>query len=345
MHLDELDYELPGHLIAQEPPAERTASRLLVASRDGAREAIHTTFDHLPDLLRAGDVLVLNRTRVVPARLPLRRDDGLEVEVLFVRTLDERRFVAWARPLRKLRAGDILTADGDVSVGFVERAGEREAVFELVSGVDIFSMLDAHGHMPLPPYMHRPDTPADRERYQTVFAREPGSVAAPTAGLHFDAALLERIRAAGVDVRTLVLHVGPGTFQPLDHDILEENHLHAESFSMDADTLTAVACAKRDGRRVVAVGTTATRALETVAARGWLDAEPEARVGETSLFIRPGYPFRAVDALLTNFHLPRSSLLALVCAFAGTAPTLALYREAVAREYRFFSYGDAMFIA
>ncbi|HEU4364410.1 MAG TPA: tRNA preQ1(34) S-adenosylmethionine ribosyltransferase-isomerase QueA [Candidatus Krumholzibacteria bacterium] len=346
MHLDELDYELPERLIAQEPARERTASRLLVASRDGSREAVHTTFDHLPEFLRAGDVLVLNRTRVVPARLVGRRDDGLEGEVFFLRELEDGRFAAWVRPLRKLRPGDVLHVAEGAAVRYVARAGEREGIFETTDAArSVMGLLDAFGHVPLPPYIHRADAGADRERYQTVFAREPGSVAAPTAGLHFDREMLDRIADSGVDVREIVLHVGPGTFQPLEHEVLEDNRLHAEPLAIDAATLAAVAAAKRADRRVIAVGTTAARALETAAARGWLAGPAADRSGETDLFIRPGHRFQVVDALLTNFHLPRSSLLALVCAFAERERTLALYRDAVARGYRFFSYGDAMFIA
>jgi S-adenosylmethionine:tRNA ribosyltransferase-isomerase len=275
------------------------------------------------------------------------------VEVFFVRENGEGRFSAWARPLRKLRAGDVLRVADGVAIRYVARAGEREAIFEVEAtggvardGVSrVVGLLEAHGHVPLPPYIQRDDVPADRERYQTVFAREVGSVAAPTAGLHFDDALLARLTAAGVRVQSLVLHVGPGTFQPLQHDRLEDNRLHAESFEIDAATLSAVADARQTGRRVVAVGTTVTRVLETAGARGWLDPPHAAHVGETDLFIRPGHHFTVVDALLTNFHLPRSSLLALVCAFAGTGRTLALYTAAVADGYRFFSYGDAMFIA
>jgi len=346
MHLEELDYELPERLIAQEPARERAASRLLVCARDGSRDPVHTTFDHLPEFLRAGDVLVLNRTRVVPARLIAHRGDGLEVEVLFIRETSGGRFAAWVRPLKKLRPGDELRLSESAAIRFVERGEEREGIFAPAeAGARVLDLLEAHGHVPLPPYIHRADVSVDRERYQTVFAREPGSVAAPTAGLHFDDAMLARLAAAGVDVRPLVLHVGPGTFQPLDHDVLEENRLHAEPFTIDASLLAAIAAAKNDKRRVIAVGTTATRALETIAARGWLDEAPADRQGETDLFIHPGHEFRVVDALLTNFHLPKSSLLALVCAFAGTERVLAWYREAVAREYRFFSYGDAMFVA
>jgi S-adenosylmethionine:tRNA ribosyltransferase-isomerase len=346
MHLDELNYTLPEHLIAQTPPARRSAGRLLVAARDGSREAEHTTFPHLPDYLHDGDVLVVNRSRVVPARLVATRADGLAVEVLFVRAIDDAHFLAWARPMRKLKAGDELRLPGGAMVTFAGRRGEREGEFEL-RGDDagILHALETDGHVPLPPYIHRDDTRDDRERYQTVYAREPGSVAAPTAGRHYDDAMLDAVRARGERVHSLLLHAGPGTFQPLEHDVLEANRLHAESVSIDADTIAAVTAARAERRRVVAVGTTACRALETAGARGWLDMPPDRRGGETDLFIRPGYRFGVVDALLTNFHLPRSSLLALVCAFADTGRVLALYRDAVAREYRFFSYGDAMFIA
>ncbi|MDH4037027.1 MAG: tRNA preQ1(34) S-adenosylmethionine ribosyltransferase-isomerase QueA [Candidatus Krumholzibacteria bacterium] len=346
MRLDELDYHLPDELIAQGPARERGASRLLVRARDGSRETVHTTFDHLPEFLRAGDVLVLNRTRVVPARLLARRDDGLDVEVLFIREAGDGRFAGWVRPLKKLKPGDELRLSDTAAIRFVGRGEEREGIFEVLdAGVRVLDLLDAHGHVPLPPYIRRGDEGADRDRYQTVYAKEPGSVAAPTAGLHFNDLMLRRVLDMGVDVQTLVLHVGPGTFQPLDHDVLEENRLHAEPFTIDASTLASIAAARSEKRRVIAVGTTVARTLETIAARGWI-AEPAVdRSGETDLFVYPGYSFQVVDALLTNFHLPKSSLLALVCAFAGTRPTLALYQDAVARGYRFFSYGDAMFIA
>lgn len=343
MRVEDFSYHLPQALIAQAPAAERSASRLCVASRRGDEPVVHTTFRRLPEFLCAGDVLVVNRTRVVPARLFARRDDGLEVEVLFLRALDPTRFVAWARPMRKLRVGDALRA-GEATLRFAGREGEREARFEVDDGAAWSDVLERFGHVPLPPYIRRGDAPPDRERYQTVFARERGSVAAPTAGLHFDRALLDTIAARGADVRSLVLHVGPGTFQPLDHDVVEENRLASEAFEIDAAALAAVAAAKREGRRVIAVGTTSARALETAARRGWLDSAGEDRRGETDLFIYPGFEFRVVDGLVTNFHLPRSSLLMLVCAFLGTERTLALYNEAVAREYRFYSYGDAMLI-
>jgi S-adenosylmethionine:tRNA ribosyltransferase-isomerase len=342
MHVSDFSFELPSELIAQEPAAERTASRLMVVPRDGDGPAHHTTFAHLSEFLRAGDVLVVNRTRVVPARMSAARGD-VAFEVFYLRTVDERRFIAWAKPSKKLRPHDVLEVAGGGRVTFLGRQGGREALFE--AGEPVESLLERSGHVPLPPYIHREDARADRERYQTVFAREPGSVAAPTAGLHFDDALLQTLRDLGVLTRELTLHVGPGTFQPLFEEEVEKNHLHSEPFVIPAETLREVAMARLEGRRVIAVGTTATRVLETAARRGFL-AEPwQDRSGETDLFLYPGAEFLAVNALITNFHLPRSSLLMLVCAFMGTERALAHYREAIARGYRFFSYGDAMLIA
>jgi S-adenosylmethionine:tRNA ribosyltransferase-isomerase len=345
LRLDQFSYHLPESLIAQQPARERTASRLMVVSRrDSAAPARHETFASLPAFLRPGDVLVVNRTRVVPARMLARRDDDLEVEVFFVRAIDDTHFVAWARPLRKLHEGDLLRV-GTSNIRYRGRESEREARFEVASGAKtVDALLDAAGHVPLPPYIRRGDEAEDRERYQTVFARERGSVAAPTAGLHFDDALLAALEQRGVDVRELVLHVGPGTFQPLQHDQVEENRLPSEAFAIDAATLQAVVQAKREKRRVVAVGTTTTRVLETASQRGWLEPPFEDRRGETDLFIYPGFEFRAIDGLVTNFHLPRSSLLILVCAFLGTERTLSFYNEAVACHYRYYSYGDAMLI-
>lgn len=343
--VDDFSYYLPDSLIAQEPAVERTASRLLVASRHGDEPPRHESFSKLPELLQPGDVLVVNRTRVVPARLRARRDkDGLEFEVFFVRAQGEREFDAWARPMRKLKVGDVLHV-GEATICYQSRENERDARFAIESGAaTIDELLEKTGHIPLPPYIQRSDAKSDRERYQTVFARERGSVAAPTAGLHFDDALIESLKQRGVDVRELLLHVGPGTFQPLKHEIVEENRLASETFEIDGDTLRAVADAKAAGRRVIAVGTTTTRVLETAAQRGWLVEPFEDRSGETDLFIYPGFEFRAIDGLITNFHLPRSSLFMLVCAFVRTERAVALYNEAVARQYRFYSYGDAMLI-
>jgi S-adenosylmethionine:tRNA ribosyltransferase-isomerase len=336
MHVSDFSFELPSELIAQQPAAERTASRLMVVPRRSDDPAQHTTFAHLPEFLRGGDVLVVNRTRVVPARLFATRADGVAFEVFYLRSVDERRFLAWGKPGKKL---DVA---GGWRVTFLGRESGREALFEAVEPVE--QLLEHSGHVPLPPYIHREDAGADRDRYQTVFARESGSVAAPTAGLHFDEPLLETLRTAGVRVAEVTLHVGPGTFQPLFEEEVEKNHLHAERFFIPESTLRDVAMARREGRRVIAVGTTATRVLETAARRGFLDEPWQDRRAETDLFLYPGAEFHAVDALITNFHLPRSSLLMLVCAFMGTERALAHYHDAIARGYRFFSYGDAMLI-
>ena len=344
MRVSDFSFELPNQLVAQQPAPERTASRLMVVSRHADAPAQHTTFAHLPEFVRAGDVLVVNRTRVVPARMFATRADGVKFEVFFLHAIDDRHFRAWAKPSKKLRAGNVLEVDGGGQVSFVGRDGGREATFQ-VNDVTVDVLLEQSGHVPLPPYIHREDIGADRERYQTVFARERGSVAAPTAGLHFDTPLLDMLRAHGVHVTEVALHVGPGTFQPLFEEEIEANHLHAEPFTIDAATLREVGTAKREGRRVIAVGTTVTRTLEHAAREGWLDEPWQDRRGETTLFLYPGAEFLAVDALITNFHLPRSSLLMLVCAFMGTARTLAHYRNAIALGYRFFSYGDAMLIA
>lgn len=343
MRVSDFSFELPHELIAQEPAAERTASRLMVVSRHTDAPAQHTTFAHLPEFLVDGDVLVVNRTRVVPARLFAERTDAARFEVFFLHSIDARRFSAWAKPGKKLRPGDELDVIGGGRVKFLEREGSREAIFEVLDGT-VDDLLERSGHVPLPPYIHRGDVTADRERYQTVFARERGSVAAPTAGLHFDQPLLDALRARGVTVVEVTLHVGPGTFQPLFDENVEANHLHAEELAIDASALRKIALARREGRRVIAVGTTATRVLETAARRGWLEEPWQDRRGETDLFLYPGAEFLAVDGLITNFHLPRSSLLMLVCAFMGTDRTLAHYATAVSLDYRFFSYGDAMLI-
>jgi S-adenosylmethionine:tRNA ribosyltransferase-isomerase len=345
MRVSEFDFELPAGLVAQQPAAGRTASRLMVVPRSGDATARHTTFAHLPEFLSSGDVLVVNRTRVVPARLFAMRDDDARFEVFFLRALDEHRFEAWVKPRRRLRSGDVLHVEGGGRIVAVNIEGKRAVGFEVADGDMVDALLDRSGHVPLPPYIHREDAGADRERYQTVFARERGSVAAPTAGLHFDDALLAQLRANGVRVAEITLHVGPGTFQPLFHEDVEANTLHAEEFAIDAAALREVALAREESRRVIAVGTTVTRTLENAARQGWLEAPWQDRTGKTDLFLYPGAEFHVVDALITNFHLPRSSLLMLVCAFMGTERTLAHYRTAIALGYRFFSYGDAMLIA
>jgi S-adenosylmethionine:tRNA ribosyltransferase-isomerase len=354
MRLEQFDYHLPESLIAQHPLPERTASRLMVIDRDRPDDdavEMHATFRDLTQYLDENDVLVINRSRVIPARLLLRRESGGEVEALCIRRHGEFEFSAWVKPAGKLKPGELLIApDTPYRFQFVSRTGDREATLQLEPGgdpaINLEKAITEIGHVPLPPYIRRPDEPDDHGRYQTVYAEEDGSVAAPTAGLHFDEPLLSELRRAGVTIAPLVLHVGPGTFSPLDDDEVEANALQPEAFGMPAETIDSVRNARQAGKRVVAVGTTATRALETAASMGWFDTEPpkHGRVAETNLFIYPGYEFRVVDRLITNFHLPQSSLLLLVSAFAGRERMLASYRTAVEMYYRFYSYGDAMLI-
>jgi S-adenosylmethionine:tRNA ribosyltransferase-isomerase len=339
MRRDDFSYDLPPELIAQRPPAERSAGRLL--RLDGATGAVDDgQVTDLPGLLCAGDLLVFNDTRVIPARVYGRKATGGRVELLVERLLDGGRLLAQVRSSKTPKPGAVLHLDGDVEARV---RGRRDDLFELEldPGIEAGAWLERAGHVPLPPYIERADTAADRERYQTVFADRPGAVAAPTAGLHFDSPLLERLAAAGIATARVTLHVGAGTFQPVRVDDLAEHRMHAEWLEVPEATCAAVAATRADGGRVVAVGTTAVRSLETAAAEGTLRPYR----GETTLFITPGYRFRCVDLLLTNFHLPESTLLMLVCAFAGTEPVLAAYRHAVTARYRFFSYGDAMLVS
>jgi S-adenosylmethionine:tRNA ribosyltransferase-isomerase len=346
MRLDAFDYELPEPLIAQVPLEDRTASRLMVVDRPGG-ELQHAFFKDLPEFLDERDVLVVNRSRVVPARLFVQRKTGGRVEILYTRSGEGGAFTALANPIRKLEAGDVLTGgDGAFAFRVLEKMTERELRLEMATPQGILEVLDRYGHTPLPPYIRRPDEPSDRGRYQTVFAEENGSVAAPTAGLHFSDSLVDGLRSAGIRVMSVVLHVGLGTFLPLERDAVEKNVLPGETYSIEGRTARELQEAKEQGKRIVAVGTTVTRVLETAFRRGLFES-PDAETtysGETNLFIYPGVEINFVDRLITNFHLPRSSLLLLVCALLGTDRTLACYREAVARKYRFFSYGDAMLI-
>ena len=336
------EYRLPPGLIAQQPLAERGASRLLVLER-ATGVLSHRVFSDLPELLRPGDLLVVNRSRVFAARLLGRREGGGAAEILLVRRCEPTVWSAMVRPGRRLRPGAVV----DVAEGFrvrVEDApapGGLRAVRLLLDGLDPDAALERHGHVPLPPYIRRADVREDRERYQTVFARETGSVAAPTAGLHFTPELLDRLHAHGVGSTELVLHVGPGTFRPVEADDVREHRVDPERFFIPEETAAAIDRARAEGRRVVAVGTTTTRALESaIGDSGRLHPGD----GETTLVVVPGFQFRVVDVLLTNFHLPRSSLLLLVSAFAGRERVLAAYAEAVRRRYRFYSYGDAMLV-
>lgn len=331
----DFNFELPPALIAQQPLAERTASRLLELGSGG--QLVDRHFADLPGLLRPGDLLVVNDSRVLPARLFGTRASGGRVEMLLERILSADEALVQLRSSHAPKPGATLSFDGDVSATVL---GRQDEFFVLRFARPVVEVLDEAGHIPLPPYIRRDDETADRERYQTVYARERGSVAAPTAGLHFTEGLLASLSAQGVGFCRLTLHVGAGTFAPLRPHHLKTGRLHAERLQVSAELCAAVArCKARDGR-VVAVGTTAVRGLETAAASNVLRPFD----GETSLFIRPGYRFQVVDALLTNFHLPESSLLMLVSAFGGTERVMAAYREAVVRRYRFFSYGDAMFL-
>jgi S-adenosylmethionine:tRNA ribosyltransferase-isomerase len=330
-------YELPPALIAQQPPAVRSASRLLVLA-EPLRDARMTD---LPELLQPGDLLVFNDTRVIPARLFGEKDSGGKVEILIERLLGEREALAQVRASKPPKPGTLLRlAGGEVAFLVVGREGEFYRLQLEDAAPPLLAVLEAAGHMPLPPYIDRADAAADRERYQTVFAREPGAVAAPTAGLHFDEALLGAIRQRRVDVGCVTLHVGAGTFQPIRVQDLAEHRMHRERFAIGARLCEQISQARARGGRVVAVGTTVVRTLESVALAGPV-APSE---GETGIFITPGFRFQVVDALLTNFHLPESTLLMLVSAFAGRERVLAAYAHAVRERYRFFSYGDAMFI-
>jgi len=325
MRLSDFDYELPAELIAQEPPAERDAARMLVLHRSEQRfEDRH--FREFPAFLREGDCLVLNDSRVLPSRLFAGTAEILLLEPV---SEDAREWRALVRPGRKIRPGDILRFDDSLSAEIIASGERGERTVRFPGDEDVYAALDRLGHMPLPPYIKRADRPLDRDRYQTVFARERGSVAAPTAGLHFTGEMLDRVP----HVAHVTLHVGLGTFQPIDREDFENHKLHFERYSISPAAWKEIESA----HRVVAVGTTSVRTIESAALNG-------AITGSTNLFIYPGYEFRRTGAMLTNFHLPRTSLLLLVCAFAGTELTLAAYRHAVAERYRFFSYGDCILI-
>jgi S-adenosylmethionine:tRNA ribosyltransferase-isomerase len=353
--VSDFDFSLPEELIAQEPPAERGGSRMLLLDRaTGAWK--DDVFAQFPEQLRAGDVLVLNDSRVIPARLfgrrsrrPNERESAPgRIEVLLTEQISAWEWSALVKPGRKLRVGDgIEFAAGDETSLHAEivGAGKRgERVLRFMPVTDFDRRLDAIGHMPLPPYIHRSDGSLDHERYQTVYARQRGSVAAPTAGLHFTPEILARTRAAGVELCTITLHVGLGTFQPVSVADTAEVKLHSERYELSPECADQINAARHEGRRVVVAGTTTVRTLEHCAA-GSADGVIHPHAGSTSIFISPGFRFRVVDALLTNFHLPQSTLLMLVSAFAGQDNTLAAYRHAVEARYRFFSYGDCMFIS
>lgn len=337
MRTEDFDYHLPPELIAQEPASERPMSRLMVIDRaDGSIR--HCRFPEIRRYLRRGDALVANRTRVIPARIAARRRTGGAVELLLIRAEGEGRWRALVRPSRKLREGERLTIPGsalEAQLGLLLGDGEWSVCFSGADDIDR-ALRDA-GTLPLPPYITNPSAPGDR--YQTVYADRDGSVAAPTAGLHFDDDLLESLRADGVDVELVTLHVGLGTFKPVTAERVEDHRMHAEWGEVPADVCARLNAARAAGGRIVSVGTTTTRLLESAA-----NAEIRPFLGETDIFIYPGYRFKAIDALVTNFHLPRSTLLMLVSAFTGSELIMRAYEAAIRERYRFYSFGDAMLI-
>lgn len=338
MRVSDFYFDLPDALIARHPLAERSGSRLLVL--DGASGALaHRNFPDLLDYVQAGDLMVFNNTRVIPARLFGQKASGGKLEMLIERVLDEHRVLAHVRASKSPKPGTLIHIEGGGEAEMLER---HDALFELRFAEPVLPLLDRVGHMPLPPYIDRPDEAADRERYQTVYSDhdKAGAVAAPTAGLHFDEALLAALGKKGVETAFVTLHVGAGTFQPVRVERIEEHHMHREWLQVDQAVVDAVAACRARGGRVIAVGTTSVRSLESAAR----DGELKAFSGDTDIFLYPGKPFHVVDALVTNFHLPESTLLMLVSAFAGYPETMAAYAEAVREQYRFFSYGDAMFI-
>lgn len=338
MKTQDFDFRLPPELIAQFPPEVRRASRLLtVDGRDGRlRDRL---FSALAELMSPQDLMVFNDTRVIKARILGTKDTGGQVEMLLERVLDEKHAISQIRASKAPKPGSRITIMRDAAFTVLERVGEMYKV-RLEAEAPLLAWLDQHGSLPLPPYITRAPSAEDEARYQTVYARKPGAVAAPTAGLHFDQAMLDELRERGVNIAYVTLHVGAGTFQPVRVDEVREHRMHSEWYHVPQDTVDAIAQTKARGGRVLAVGTTSLRALESAAGSG----ELQAGYGDTNIFIIPGYRFRVVERLLTNFHLPKSTLFMLVCAFGGMLNMKLAYRHAVEERYRFFSYGDAMLI-
>lgn len=344
MRVADFSFELPESLIARYPQTQRSGCRLL--SLDGpSGELTHGIFTDLLDKLDAGDLLVFNNTRVIPARVFGRKVSGGKIEVLVERVLDSKRILAHVRASKSPKPGaELLLGDSEnIKATMLAR---HDTLFELEFNEerDVFALLEEIGHMPLPPYIDRPDEDADRELYQTVYSERLGAVAAPTAGLHFDQPLMDALQEKGIEFAFVTLHVGAGTFQPVRVDTIEEHVMHAEYAEVPQDVVDAVLACKARGKRVIAVGTTSVRSLES-AAKAAEDALIAPFFGDTKIFIYPGYHYQVIDALVTNFHLPESTLIMLVSAFAGYKNTLNAYHQAVAEQYRFFSYGDAMFIS
>ncbi|MBN4079214.1 tRNA preQ1(34) S-adenosylmethionine ribosyltransferase-isomerase QueA [Beggiatoa alba] len=356
MRRSDFHFDLPPELIAQYPLPQRTASRLLTLLADellGGEISDDETlaeatvsdrqFQDIVGLLKPGDLLVMNNTRVIPARLFGYKATGGKVEVLVERVLGEHRLLAHVRASKSPKPGMSLLLEGGMLATVEGREGDL-FVLSFAGDTPVAALLEAYGHMPLPPYIDRADQLEDRERYQTVYAERQGAVAAPTAGLHFDQPLLDALAQKCVESTFVTLHVGAGTFQPVRAELIADHHMHAETIEVSPQTVAAVAATRARGGRVVAVGTTSVRALESAACFSSRNGELAAFQGDTDIFIMPGYPFKVVDALLTNFHLSESTLLMLVCAFGGYDAVMAAYQHAIEQRYRFFSYGDAMFL-
>lgn len=340
MRVTDFSFDLPDELIARYPMAQRNASRLLTLDGNTGTLA-DKQFTDLLGMINPGDLMVFNNTRVIPARLFGQKASGGKLEILVERMLDDKRILAHVRSSKSPKVDSIIHLDGGYEM---KMAARHDALFELelLSDLTILEVLEAVGHMPLPPYIDRPDEDADKERYQTVYNQNPGAVAAPTAGLHFDDAMLEALKAKGVNIAFVTLHVGAGTFQPVRVDNVLEHKMHSEWANVPQDVVDLIAQTKAAGKRVVAVGTTSVRSLESAASAS--EGELKAFSGDTDIFIYPGYQFQIVDAMITNFHLPESTLIMLVSAFAGFDHVMAAYQHAITQKYRFFSYGDAMFV-
>lgn len=335
MKLSDFDYHLPDELIASSALENRSASRLLVASGDNL---IDKQFSDIIDYLQAGDLLVLNNTRVVKARLFGSKPTGGKVEVMLERIINNQEIIAHVRTSKSIKLGMLVDLPGDVTMEVIQLL---DGLFKLkiLQDINIYEYLEKYGNLPLPPYMHRQAEKFDEERYQTVYAKHEGSVAAPTAGLHFTPELLDAIKRKGVNITYVTLHVGSGTFKPVSVENISEHKMHSEVFEIDQNTIDLIEQTKQSGARVIAVGTTSMRTLESAALRGM-----HAQTGETDIFITPGFKFKVVDALITNFHLPKSTLLMLVSAFSGSELIKKIYAHAIENKYRFFSYGDAMLL-
>jgi len=345
MKLTDFDFELPEKLIAKYPSAQRTASRMLRLN-GATSEVCHGLFIDIVDLVEPGDLLVFNNTRVIPARLFGHKQSGGKIEIMLERVLNDSTALAHIRSSKSPKVGAVLTLEGDIKVQVL---GRQDALFHIQFEVNpkspqtIFELLEQHGHMPLPPYIDRPDEAADKERYQTVYNEKPGAVAAPTAGLHFDEAILQTLKDKGVNTAFVTLHVGAGTFSPVRVENIEDHQMHAEFAEVTPEVANLVKQTKANGKRVIAVGTTSVRSLES-AAQHTSDSLIESFLSDTSIFIYPGFEFKVVDCMLTNFHLPQSTLMMLISAFASRDGVMKAYSQAIEQEYRFFSYGDAMFI-